>query len=582
MRAAGEKTPAKQVCEMRSYGEKSNAMRRTMLASLAFVLVAGAALSAERNQAAAEVRYSLKQAGNVSLAVYEKDSGRMLRTLLSAAPRPLRSPRTAGEHTEPWDGLDMNGNAVQPGQCEWKLLVTPGLKSEYLLTLGTSPTMAPWASWPGNHGGVTPAAVDDTGMYLSSSCSEVPPGILKQSLDGKTRIWERGNYEAWQGGVSMAVASAGLLPLQGNGKIKVIDPANGNLKATWDHTWKEETDKKDDKGQPVSIVHKPVDLAASGDLIVVCYKDEGIVRWLDPKDGSAAGEVKVPDAAGVAAGSIDDGGKQVPMAFVAVKDRLLAVRTDTKTPADFATGLVEPYRLDADPSGDIFVAERGTSHQVKRFDKAGKLVKTFGKAGGRPADGPYDQPTSFYCVDDIAADRAGGFFVLEPGVAPRRTTHVDAKGKIIDEWYGGQMFFQYACADPADPSLVWMDSQWGWLMQAKVDYKKRTSRIIATYDCSGMADGLISGTGNSGSKWRMVRGDRGGRGDGAVLLLRDGSPVALRVDEKKNRLVPLVGAWGRRKPHVGAAPRGRPGAGTGACPYLIGNQGQSLAVPPVF
>ena len=505
-------------------------MRKIVFASLALVIVAGAARSAEQNQPVAEVRYSVEQAGNVSLAVYEKESGRMLRTLLSA------EPRTAGKYAEPWDGLDMNGNAVPPGTYEWKLLQTPGLKSEYLLTLGTSPTAAAWATWPGNHGGVTSVAVDDTGMYLSSSCSEVPPGVLKQSLDAGKRIWERGNYEAWQGGVSMAVSSAGLLQLQGNGKIQVIDPASGNRKATWDPTWKEETDKKDDKGNPVVVVHKPVDLAASGNLIVICYKDEGLVRWLNAKDGSTAGEAAVPEPVGVAAGFTDDAGRRIPTAFAASNDRILAIRTDTKAVADFATGLTEPYRLDADPNGEILVAERGASHQVKRFSKTGKLLNTYGKAGGRREQGSYDQPTSFYCVDDIASDHAGGFFILEPGVAPRRTTRFDANGKIISEWYGGQMFFQYACADPADPTLVWMDSQWGWIMQAKVDYKKRTSRIIATYRCDNMANGLISGTGNSGSKWQMIRKGK------AAYLIRHGAPVVLRVDEKNHRLVPLAAA----------------------------------------
>ncbi|HUW31100.1 MAG TPA: PA14 domain-containing protein [Planctomycetota bacterium] len=171
---------------------------------------------------------------------------------------------------------------------------------------------------------------------------------------------------------------------------------------------------------------------------------------------------------------------------------------------------------------------------MKRFSKAGKLLKTCGKAGGRRPEGAYDQPTSFYCVDDIAADGSGGFFILEPGVAPRRTTHLDTKGRIVSEWYGGQMFFQYACPDPADPTLVWMDSHWGWLMQAKVDYKKRTWRVLATYHYDGMASGLISGTGNSGCKWRIVRKDK------AAYLIRDSTPVVLRIDEKLHRLVPLA------------------------------------------
>ncbi|HUW31099.1 MAG TPA: FlgD immunoglobulin-like domain containing protein [Planctomycetota bacterium] len=324
-------------------------LRHSFIATAAAVvfaiIVTSPAFAADAPDAGIRIRYTLPAAGKVSVAVYDKPSGRMLRTLLSTAPQ------EAGEHEVQWDGLDMFGNAAQPGEHEWKLLVTPGLKSEYLLTLGTSPTNAPWASWPGNHGGTTSIAVSGAAIYLSSSCSEVPPGIIKQSIDGKNRFWEHGNYEAWQGGVSMAICGDKLLQLQGNGKIQVIDPQNASLKATWDHTWKEEKpDEKDAKGQPVVVVHKPIDLSANADLAVICFKDEGLIRWLNPADGSTAGEVKLDEPAGVAAGFTDvpgDPARAVPTAFVATKDRIVAIRTDTKTPADFAAGLTEPYRLDA-------------------------------------------------------------------------------------------------------------------------------------------------------------------------------------------------------------------------------------------
>ena len=491
---------------------------------LAFVLFAGAALAAEQNQAGIEIRYSLEQAGKVSLAVYEKDSGRMLRTLLSAAPR------AAGEHVEVWDGLDMNGSAAQPGRHEWKLLVTPGLRTEYLLTLGTNTPAEPWRSWPGNHGGVSSVAIDKTGLYLSSSCSEVPPGILKQSLDGKKRFWERGNYEAWQGGIAMAVAGGVLYQLQGNGKVNLIDPATGGKKATWQPTWKEEIpDEKDDKGNPKVVVHGPTDMDAHGTTVAACYGKDDLVRWLDEK-GETAREAKVDKPRGLTV--LGDG-----TVLVAASDGILRFAAGEDGHGTFTTQVTAAYRLDADHStGDVLVAERGDGrHCVKRFSKDGKLLATYGKPEGRTEHGLYDA-SSFHSISDVTADGAGGFYVCETEAAPRRTAHFDRSGKLISEWYGGQMFFQWCRPDPDDPTIVWMDSHWGWLMQTKVDYEARTWRVVATYNFNGMARGLIPGKSNSSAGWTIRKRN------GIKYLVREDMPCVLKIDYANHRLTPLAAA----------------------------------------
>ncbi len=56
----------------------------------------------------------------------------------------------SGRHSFVWDGLDMDGKPAPAGKYEWRSLQTQGLRSEYLMNVGTS-VGDRW--WPGNNGG---------------------------------------------------------------------------------------------------------------------------------------------------------------------------------------------------------------------------------------------------------------------------------------------------------------------------------------------------------------------------------------------------------------------------------------------
>ncbi|MGB2822093.1 MAG: FlgD immunoglobulin-like domain containing protein, partial [Phycisphaerae bacterium] len=77
------------------------------------------------------ISYTLRQQGRVSLAIYDGE-GVQVRTLMSAVGQ------HAGEHTVVWDGLDRRGLPVPAGEYTWKLLRTEGLRSRYVMSLGTS------------------------------------------------------------------------------------------------------------------------------------------------------------------------------------------------------------------------------------------------------------------------------------------------------------------------------------------------------------------------------------------------------------------------------------------------------------
>ena len=491
------------------------ASSRCLAAALLAAAAAGEAAGFPNG--APEVVYRLDQNAKVSLLLCDA-GGKVVRELLHAAPQ------RAGENHEVWDGLDEKGQPAPAGAYTWKLLASDGLKAEYLMSLGSACVPA-WKQMPGNHGGVTSVAVDGTGsVYLVAGCSEGPPQIVKQSLDGQTRAWDAAHvFDGWQGGVASAVLSHTLYAMQPAGVVMVIDGATGKRTARWELWW-----DKDDKVDPDVSGKLAIDLAGRGDQLVMAYQQHNAIRWIDPATGKVLDEAAVPapQAAAVAA----DG-----CVFVLTSNTVVALTRAAKTPLTVIGpgNLASAYRLDVCPvTGDILVLDRGDGNQIKRFSSAGKLQQTLGRKGGR-RQGAYD-PNDFGTVFDLTADGTGGFFICESWDAPRRTARFDRDGKLVSDWYGGQMYANHAVSDPDDPTLVWADSHFGTIIKAKVDYAAKTWKVLATYAFGGMMDGFIPSTTHGGGRF-VVR-----HHDGQTYLCRDDVPVVLREDEASRRLVPLV------------------------------------------
>ena len=212
-------------------------------------------------------------------------------------------------------------------------------------------------------------------------------------------------------------------------------------------------------------------------------------------------------------------------------DAVVKVEPNRLTPV--MTGLTAAKRLSVDHArGELFIVEGGKSQQVKRFGADYKLKATYGRKGGR-RQGLYE-PQDFMEVNSLSPDGQGGFVITE-AVAPRRTAHFDRDGKLIKEWYGGQLWATNASADPQDDTRVWFNSHWGWLVEAEVDWKNRAWKPRSTYKFQGLANGLVGGaTGMRGFFDVVYR-------DGKKHLAGTGqSPCLLRVDEAERRLVPVL------------------------------------------
>ena len=78
--------------------------------------------------------FATPQDAEAAFAQAGLDAGerRMVRELARA------EPMQRGKHPLAWDGLDMDGKPAPAGKYEWRSLQTQGLRSEYLMSVGTS------------------------------------------------------------------------------------------------------------------------------------------------------------------------------------------------------------------------------------------------------------------------------------------------------------------------------------------------------------------------------------------------------------------------------------------------------------
>jgi hypothetical protein len=460
-------------------------MDRKLTRHVVMMFICGFGCGALHAEHPSAIEYELKSAGQVSAAVYDAQ-GRMLRPLLYGQKQP------AGKHTLLWDGLDRDGNAVAPGDFTVRVLSTPGFTAKYVTALGINPGISlndpayqrSGRQWAGSHGGVSALAIDGDSLYIAGHTPEFVPILLKQSLDGKQRKWERDQFQPAQGAVAMAVAGDRLIFLQHNGKAMIVDPASGKLLETWDlkhqDVPRDETQLFDTGGHVYS--EKTIDIAARGDVIVVSHNLQNVIRWIDNR-GKTTTEVKVPTPRGVA---IAPDGR----VLVISEGQVLEVKPDGAR-RKVVTGLSDPLRLTVDPkTNDLLVAEGSASEQIKRFSSDGKLIRAYGRQGGRK-DGAYFG-TDFRGVTSIAADGSGGFCVSEPFGAPRRVGHLDSEGKIVNEWFGPTGFFTVPAIDPQDPTRVWYNPQAGYAVLASIDYAAGSWKVLETHKLAGMADGLIA------------------------------------------------------------------------------------------
>lgn len=143
-----------------------------------------------------------------------------------------------------------------------------------------------------------------------------------------------------------------------------------------------------------------------------------------------------------------------------------------------ASDLDDPQQLTLDPQGNLYVSDRGDSHQVKVFSPEGKLLRAIG-AKGPPSVGIYD-PGHMRNPNGITIDGRGHLWVAETDNLPKRLSVWTMDGKLVAAFYGPPHYGGGGSIDPPDPSrFFYADS--GGAMELKLDWAKGTSAPLSVY-----------------------------------------------------------------------------------------------------
>lgn len=516
------------------------AVRAAALIAIALVchrLPASANAAEPADSVRLPVAYKLARPGQVSAAIYDSQ-GRMVRPLLYG------DKQEAGEHTLTWDGLDRNGEALPPGEYEWRLLRTPGFTREFLVNLGTNISWGKYGYWPGNHAGPTALTVDGEGnLYVGSVSTEGPPPIVKLAPDGSKLLGTTGTWGFRQGLVRLAATVSAVYALcEGGNLILVGDsrPRPGSHLAEGVNTLFE--------GGPIAkVLHKDDDpkkvkfgdmhLAGGKDLLVVCYLQHDEVRLLWPKDRKLDKEVTISVAKPVSAAVAPDG-----RVFVASPGRIAILDVEkrmAKTLVEDAN-LTSPGSLAYDPTHDDLILANG-AHLRRYHAPDGKPVAVYGRTDGKRTYGLYN-PLEFGPISDVAADGKGGFFVLEH--TPRRVAHFRGREKheFVRQWFGGMGWGWQAILDPQDPTIAYFGVDYQHFGRAKVDSATASWALTHLYE-------VPEWFGWNANNFEKKRDIFPGPGDGwtvrhaggqTFLVHRTNGVSVVRVDDKENRLVPVA------------------------------------------
>lgn len=531
-------------------------MRHTIgIAQLFYLLVLAAAVQITRADEAAAVSgtsiaYQLATGGQVSLAVYDKQ-GHVLRELVRG------EARAAGTYRATWDGLDRYGQALPAGEYQWRLLRTPGFQAEYLLSLGTNPTSAPYDPWVGNHSGPSAVQVDPTGaLYVGAHCSENSPVLLRQSVDGRRMDWSTYQWDPMFGADAIAMSGKALLVFSINRTVRLLDPQSGEVLKKFDVPWpgtkvlnrkdlREDLENEDPpqtqamkKAARIVIDPLAADLAGNATMFAVSEREHNAVRWFSVEDGRELWRVELPKPTGLA---------MTPQGetYVISGGRIVRLAGDAHAqPVEIiaAGRLKNPLRLALDlPSGDLFVSHgEPRPNQVSRISREGKVLATYGKAGGR-GFGPY-VAEDFYRIGGIAGDGQGGLLVTEAGDETfRRVAHFDAQGKLLNDWYGAQPWGSFVTFDPANPARASFDGGHEVRVFADMDVKARTYRVTHLFKAPD-TDGLFPTLTHHAALWQVEHRN------GQEYLVNAGghvsgtAPAIWRVDEARGELIPMARA----------------------------------------
>lgn len=476
----------------------------------------------------AKVNFTMPEDGFVSLNIKNAE-GTVVRQLLTA------SFMTAGDHEVLWDGLtNMShmkpGEVVSAGAYRWEAIYHTGLGMRLVGWAdngGSSPFNTPRGNWGGDHGSPSAVTTDGKQMVLGWSGSEAGKALVVTDLDGKVK-WR--HKEGGFGGASNVAVGKGIVYVHsGYGDMLYRLETKKGEYSYW-------------KGKETAILKVGKDLhgmAYAEGKLYLSQSDQ--IRILDAESGEELRTIAVPEPADIEAA------KDGTVYLLSKSEQLLRLTKAGKTEVVIA-GLKNARGLALAPSGEFFIGALDPDNQVKVYSAAGKLLRTIGKAGGRPILGPWQQDGMRF-VKAMVIDPKGKLWVAEKNYTPKRfSVWNSADGAFIKEFFGPTPYGATGGAiSPQDP-LVMVGSGCEWRLNSE------TGRAVCTgvFHTRGQNGNSRFGTSPDGKLYVAVGKWRGGKdpvyiyqrvGEGDYKLRTVLTPLYDKVKGRRGKLVDqLAGA----------------------------------------
>jgi hypothetical protein len=449
------------------------------------------------------IHFTLKAAGYVTLVI-EDATGRRVRNLVSEMPFP------AGDNVAWWDGTDdlgrdpeaarhgvyhVPGAFVAPGAYRVRGLFGREVNLRYEFPVYTAGSPA-WntedhtGAWLANHSPPNSALFvpgdrapgGQSLVYLGSYVSEGTHGLAWVDLDGKKIGGENWVGGHWTGAPFLAhdtdvKAVAGVAAYAGSvwrtekgsseAELRITALTRDGDKPVLKHHWPLPAGAT--KGD-ATILAEMGGLAVRDGSIVVSLRRLNKLLFFDARTGKVTGELPASDPRGLA---FDKTGRLLVLSG----NKLLVVPPSDgqpKPPDNGATNLEDPQQLTLDGEGNIYVSDRGSSHQVKIFSPVGKFIRAIGRAG-EPKAGPYD-PQHMNNPNGLTLDSRQRLWVAETDYQPKRVSVWSLDGRLLNAFYGPSEYGGGGALDPQDPTLFHYAG-----MTFKLDWDRGTSQLINVY-----------------------------------------------------------------------------------------------------
>lgn len=455
------------------------------------------------------VKFTLPEAGEVTLVIEDMQNKRV-RNLVSETPFP------AGDNIAWWDGSDdllrdpeaarhgvysIPTRPVSPGTYKVRGLWHKPLSLHYEMSVYNAGKPA-WETadktgcWMTTHAPPTSVAVVPGSrtidgqplVFIGAFVAEGGHGLQWLREDG-TKVggqgWVGGN---WTGAPTLAVdlgenAVADHLCYVGSiweGELRLTaktrtfgDQAILKLKLDDEIDRRQKAGQSDapavlegfEGGDKTSVLGG---IAAYDGLLICSLVRQNELLVVDIPSGKITTHIPLPNPRGLA---FDEKGR-----LLALSGReLVRFATMSAEPETvIASGLEDPRHLTVDREGNILITDRGTSHQVKRYSSAGKLLGTIGKPG-EPVVGPYD-PLHLNTPSGVAVDSQGRVWVAEADNFPRRVSLWSAKGELVRAFYGPTEYGGGGTLDPQDPTRFYYKG-----LEFKLDWKTGTDQLMRVF-----------------------------------------------------------------------------------------------------